>query len=154
MAKKVSKKVAEAIAEVKEATEKVAKAAEPTLEKVAKVTETVVEEVKKAAEPAVERVEKAVEPVAEKAVEAAKEKAGEVVKKASARKTAKMMLFIEMNQMQVKTADIESAVKKDMKAKGLKGDLVQIYLNCAEGAAYYTVDGVGHPEYKVCLKDM
>ena len=49
-------------------------------------------------------------------------------------------------------AAVEKAVKKDAADKGMKGDIT-IYLNIAEQAAYYTVNGEGSENQKVHFSD-
>lgn len=44
--------------------------------------------------------------------------------------------------------DIKKAVKKDAAEKKLVGT-IRIYLNVAQMAAYYTVNGQGNDDYKV-----
>ena len=48
-------------------------------------------------------------------------------------------------------ADLETAVKKDAEAKGLKGKELHIYVNAEERAAYYTADGEGSDDYRIDL---
>ena len=49
-------------------------------------------------------------------------------------------------------AEVEAAVKKAVKASGAEATDVKIYINAAEQAAYYTVDGAGDATNKVDLK--
>lgn len=72
-------------------------------------------------------------------------------KKAPARKTCKTTVCVEMSGLSVDIADIQTAVKKVVKEKGLTASELKVYINAAEQAAYYTVDGEGGAEYKVDL---
>ena len=49
---------------------------------------------------------------------------------------------------------MEAAVKKAVKASGAEATDVKIYINAAELAAYYTVDGAGDATNKVDLKTL
>ena len=51
-------------------------------------------------------------------------------------------------------AEVEAAVKKAVKASGAEATDVKIYINAAEQAAYYTVDGAGDATNKVDLKTL
>lgn len=85
----------------------------------------------------------------EKVVEAKAEK------KAVSRKPAcKTSVNVEMNGLSVSVADIQAAVKKAVKDKGLDATEVKIYINATEQAAYYTVDGEGGEESKIDLKSL
>ena len=57
---------------------------------------------------------------------------------------------LEIFETKVTVDAVKKAVKNDVAAKGLAGNIV-IYLNTEERAAYYTVDGVGSEDYKVDL---
>ena len=46
---------------------------------------------------------------------------------------------------------LETAVKKDIETKELKGKDIQVYVNAEERAAYYTVDGQGSDDYRIDL---
>ena len=48
----------------------------------------------------------------------------------------------------------EAAVKKAVKASGAEATDIKIYINAAEQAAYYTVDGAGDATNKVDLKTL
>ena len=89
--------------------------------------------------------------VEEKVVEekAAEKKPAE--KKAPARKTCKTSVCVEMGSLSVDVAAIQNAVKKAVKANGLTASELKVYINVAEQAAYYTVDGEGGEAYKVDL---
>ncbi len=91
----------------------------------------------------------------EKAVE---EKAVETTapeKKAASKKPAcKTSVCVEMSGLSVSVADIQTAVKKAVKEKGLEAAELRIYVNAAEQAAYYTVDGEGGEESKIDLKTL
>lgn len=75
-------------------------------------------------------------------------------KKAVARKTCKTTVCLEMNGLSVDVADIQTAVKKAVKDQGLNASELKVYINAAEQAAYYTVDGEGGEAYKVDLKTL
>lgn len=83
-----------------------------------------------------------------KAAAAPEEK--KTVKKAACKTT----VCVEMNGLSVTIADIQTAVKKAVKEKGLEASELNIYINAAEQAAYYTVNGVGGEESKVDLKSL
>lgn len=83
-----------------------------------------------------------------KAAAAPEEK--KTVKKAA----CKTSVCVEMNGLSVTIADIQTAVKKAVKEKGLEASELNIYINAAEQAAYYTVNGVGGEESKVDLKSL
>ena len=53
-----------------------------------------------------------------------------------------------------KTTEVKAAVKKAVKASGAEATDVKIYINAAEQAAYYTVDGAGDATNKVDLKTL
>ncbi len=75
-------------------------------------------------------------------------------KKAAPKKTCKTSLFVEMEGLSVSVADIQTAVKKVVKEKGLEASELNIYVKAEEQAAYYTVDGEGGAEYKIDLKTL
>lgn len=75
-------------------------------------------------------------------------------KKAPARKTCKTSVCVEMNGLSVSVADIQTAVKKAVKEKGLDASELNIYINATEQAAYYTVNGEGGETCKVDLKTL
>lgn len=91
------------------------------------------------------RTKKTTEAVAEAVVETVEKKA------AAPRKTTKTTVCVEMNGLNVSVADIQSAVKKAVKANGQSASELNIYINAQEKAAYYTLDGVGSADYKVDL---
>lgn len=100
-------------------------------------------------------------PVKEEKVAAAKTAAAKTVeekpveKKAAAKKPAcKTSVCVEMNGLSVSVADIQTAVKKVVKEKGLEATELKIYINAAEQAAYYTVNGEGGEACKVDLKTL
>ena len=55
--------------------------------------------------------------------------------------------------MSVSISEVEKSVIKPVADKGLKGE-IKIYLNVAEEAAYYTVNGEGSEEQKVLFAEM
>lgn len=86
------------------------------------------------------------------AVKAAEEA---VVEKKAVRKPAcKTSVNVEMSGLSVSVADIQTAVKKAVKERGLEAAELKIYVNAAEQAAYYTVDGEGGEESKIDLKTL
>ena len=102
----------------------------------------------------VEKIEKT--PAAEKTVKAVKKatetvaaKAPEVVEEV--KNTVKNHITLEIFETSITVADLETAVKKDAEAKGLKGKELHIYVNAEERAAYYTADGEGSDDYKIDL---
>ncbi len=66
----------------------------------------------------------------------------------------KTSVCVEMSGLNVSVDDIQKAVKKAVKDKGLDASDLKIYVNAAEQAAYYTVDGEGGEDYKVNLNDL
>ena len=60
-------------------------------------------------------------------------------------------ITLEIFETSITVADLETAVKKDAEAKGLKGKELHIYVNAEERAAYYTADGEGSDDYKIDL---
>ena len=102
----------------------------------------------------VEKIEKT--PAAEKTVKAVKKatetvaaKAPEVVEEVKSHKISGITL--EIFETSITVADLETAVKKDAEAKGLKGKELHIYVNAEERAAYYTADGEGSDDYRIDL---
>lgn len=75
-------------------------------------------------------------------------------KKSAAKKACKTTVCVEMNGLSVDVANIQTAVKKAVKEKGLEASELKVYINAAEQAAYYTVDGEGGEAYKVDLKSL
>ena len=86
--------------------------------------------------------------VAKKATAKAAVKTTET-KKATTRCTT--TVSIEMGEISLTPAQIQNAVKKAVKEAGMKPAALNIYINTAEKAAYYTVDGVADDSYKVDL---
>lgn len=77
-----------------------------------------------------------------------------VEKKAPKKPACKTTVCVEMSGLSVSVADIQTAVKKAVKEKGLEATDLKIYINAAEQAAYYTVNGEGGEESKVDLKTL
>lgn len=77
-----------------------------------------------------------------------------VEKKAARKPACKTSVNVEMSGLSVSVADIQTAVKKAVKEKGLEATELKIYINAAEQAAYYTVNGEGGEESKVDLKSL
>lgn len=76
-------------------------------------------------------------------------------KKAPAKKAAcKTSVCVEMSGLSVSVNDIQTAVKKAVKDKGLEASEVNIYINAAEQAAYYTIDGEGGEDFKINLNTL
>ena len=76
-------------------------------------------------------------------------------KKAPAKKTAcKTSVCVEMSGLSVSIADIQTAVKKAVKEKGLEASELNISINAAEQAAYYTINGEGGEDFKVELNNL
>jgi len=75
-------------------------------------------------------------------------------KKTAAKKACKTTVCVEMNGLSVDVANIQTAVKKAVKEKGLEASELKVYINAAEQAAYYTVNGEGGEAYKVDLKSL
>ncbi len=70
-------------------------------------------------------------------------------KKAATRCTT--TVSVEMGEISLTPAQIQNAVKKAVKGAGLTPSSLNIYINTAEKAAYYTVDGVADDSYKIDL---
>lgn len=75
-------------------------------------------------------------------------------KKTVAKKACKTAVYVELEGLSVDVADIQTAVKNAVKEKGLEASELKIYINAAEQAAYYTVNGEGGEAYKVDLKSL
>ena len=86
----------------------------------------------------------------------AKEKAKTAAeKKAPAKKPAcKTSVCVEMSGLSASVNDIQNAVKKAVKEKGLEASELNIYINAAEQAAYYTINGEGGEDFKVDLRNL
>ncbi len=123
-----------------------AKAAAVKAEKTAEVKEVKATEVK-AAEKAAE-----VKPAEAVVEEKAAAKKAPAKKTTTRRPACKVSTCVELNGLSVSVSDIEAAVKKAVKASGAEATDVKIYINAAEQAAYYTVDGAGDATNKVDLK--
>ena len=116
----------------------VAKTAEP------KTTEVKATEVKEVKEVKAE----------EKKVVEEKPAAKTTAKKTTRKPACKVSTCVELNGLSVSVADVEAAVKKAVKASGAEATDIKIYINAAEQAAYYTVDGAGDATNKVDLKTL
>lgn len=76
-------------------------------------------------------------------------------KKTPAKKPAcKTSVCVELSGLSVSINDIQTAVKNAVKEKGLEASELNIYINAAEQAAYYTINGEGGEEFKVDLKSL
>lgn len=113
---------------------------------VAKTAEPKTTEVKAAEVKEVKAEEKKV--VEEKAA------AKTTAKKTTRKPACKVSTCVELNGLSVSVADLEAAVKKAVKASGAEATDIKIYINAAEQAAYYTVDGAGDATNKVDLKTL
>ena len=128
------KRTSKATSNLKSATTKAKATVKSTVEKIEKT-------------PAAEKTVKAVatETVAAKAPEVVEEVKNTV-------KNHKISgITLEIFETSITVADLETAVKKDAEAKGLKGKELHIYVNAEERAAYYTADGEGSDDYKIDL---
>ena len=76
------------------------------------------------------------------------------VAKTTRKPACKVSTCVELNGLSVSVAEVEAAVKKAVKASGAEATDVKIYINAAEQAAYYTVDGAGDATNKVDLKTL
>lgn len=79
-------------------------------------------------------------------------KAPEAVKNTPSKKIAKTT--IEFAGLSVTMDAIETAVTKEIEAKGFSGKEILVYVNAEQKAAYYTVDGQGSEDYKVDLNTL
>lgn len=71
-----------------------------------------------------------------------------------AKKTTKktvVTMNLEMASKSLEISEIQAAVEKAVMEQGLKAAELKIYINTAEQAAYYTLDGEGSAEYRVDL---
>ena len=126
------KRTSKATSNLKSATTKAKATVKSTVEKIEKT-------------PAAEKTVKATETVAAKAPEVVEEVKNTV-------KNHKISgITLEIFETSITVADLETAVKKDAEAKGLKGKELHIYVNAEERAAYYTADGEGSDDYKIDL---
>ncbi len=87
-------------------------------------------------------------------VKAAADKQTEEKKTAAKKPACKTSVCVEMVDLSVSITDIQNAVKKAVKDKGLEASDLKIYINAAEQAAYYTVNGEGGEDFKVTLRDL
>ena len=90
----------------------------------------------------------------EKKVVEEKAAAKTTAKKTTRKPACKVSTCVELNGLSVSVADVEAAVKKAVKASGAEATDIKIYINAAEQAAYYTVDGAGDATNKVDLKTL
>ena len=75
-------------------------------------------------------------------------------KKTEKKAACKTSVCVEMSGLSVSVNDIQNAVKKAVKEKGLEASELNIYINAAEQAAYYTINGEGGEDYKVELNSL
>ena len=145
--KKMIEKATEVVAKTEEAAKTVA---EKTEEAVKAAGANIEEHMNK---PEVKDAASVVaDAVKETATETAKETKEHVKAAAKAVRTRITGTVIEVNGTSVSMTAVEKAVKKDAIDRGLKGDIT-IYLNIAEQAAYYTVNGEGNESQKVHFSD-
>ena len=90
----------------------------------------------------------------EKKVVEEKAAAKTTAKKTTRKPACKVSTCVELNGLSVSVANVEAAVKKAVKASGAEATDIKIYINAAEQAAYYTVDGAGDATNKVDLKTL
>lgn len=129
-------------------------------EAVVDVVTTKAAEVANAVEAAVEAVVEAAPKKAAKKAAAPKKTAAKkttkkaepkkVAKKAAAKKTV-VTMTVEMGGKSLEVSEIQAAVEAAVAEKGLTAAELKIYVNTAEQAAYYTVNGEGSAEYRVEL---
>lgn len=93
-------------------------------------------------------------PAKEKAAKTTKAATKTIEKPAAKKPACKTSVCVEMNGLSVSVTDIQNAVKKAVKERGLEASDLKIYINAAEQAAYYTVDGEGGEEAKVDLRSL
>lgn len=100
------------------------------------------------------RPKKTTKTAAETKATAAKTVEAPVEKKAARKPACKTSVCVEMSGLSVSVADIQTAVKKAVKERGLEAAELKIYINAAEQAAYYTVNGEGGEESRIDLKTL
>lgn len=131
---------ADAVAEIKEATEhKVTEAVKATEEKVVEAAKAVAEKTAEVAEAATEKTVEAAKAVTEKAAEVKKT----TTKKAAVKKEIKTTLIVEHQGKQVGEKEMISAVKKAWTKTGKKvGDIksMTLYAKPEEESVYYVIN--------------
>ncbi len=110
--------------------------------------------VAKTAEPKTTEVKATEVKAEEKKVVEEKAAAKTTAKKTTRKPACKVSTCVELNGLSFSVADVEAAVKKAVKASGAEATDIKIYINAAEQAAYYTVDGAGDATNKVDLKTL
>lgn len=110
--------------------------------------------VAKTAEPKTTEVKATEVKAEEKKVVEEKAAAKTTAKKTTRKPACKVSTCVELNGLSVSVAEVETAVKKAVKASGAEATDVKIYINATEQAAYYTVDGAGDATNKVDLKTL
>lgn len=110
--------------------------------------------VAKTAEPKTTEVKATEVKAEEKKVVEEKATAKTTAKKTTRKPACKVSTCVELNGLSVSVANVEAAVKKAVKASGAESTDIKIYINAAEQAAYYTVDGAGDATNKVDLKTL
>ena len=110
--------------------------------------------VAKTAEPKTTEVKATEVKAEEKKVVEEKAAAKTTAKKTTRKPACKVSTCVELNGLSVSVADVEAAVKKAVNASGAEATDIKIYINAAEQAAYYTVDGAGDATNKVDLKTL
>ena len=66
----------------------------------------------------------------------------------------KQIFFRELPKNGENKLQIEEAIKKDIKDKGIEGKEISVYVNVEQKAAYYTVDGQGSDDYRIDLNTL
>ena len=110
--------------------------------------------VAKTAEPKTTEVKATEVKAEEKKVVEEKAAAKTTAKKTTRKPACKVSTCVELNGLSVSVANVEAAVKMAVKASGAEATDIKIYINAAEQAAYYTVDGAGDATNKVDLKTL
>ncbi len=110
--------------------------------------------VAKTAEPKTTEVKATEVKAEEKKVVEEKAAAKTTAKKTTRKPACKVSTCVELNGLSFSVANVEAAVKKAVKASGAEATDIKIYINAAEQAAYYTVDGAGDATNKVDLKTL
>ncbi|MCD8096953.1 MAG: DUF6465 family protein [Lachnospiraceae bacterium] len=82
----------------------------------------------------------------------ASDKAAKKEKKAA--KKTRSTICVEMGSLSVDISGVKDAVKKAVKEQGLEAGELKIYINTAEQAAYYTVDGQSDESFRIDLKTL
>lgn len=118
-------------------------------------TEAVVDAVTAAVEAVVEAAPKkaAAKKATTRKAPAKKAESATKTTKATKKTTKKTVvtMTLEMADKSLEIGEVQAAVEKAVLEQGLKAAELKIYINTAEQAAYYTLDGEGSAEYRVDL---